>query len=102
MHIFIHCATGFSSTPFEDDEVFVDSVARSCEKSKIKKVFIQTSGCLIYGGKIGSDLFCEDSEINPPAKLTWREKIEKKVKNNNQLKFFKNNRYWKIRILQGL
>jgi hypothetical protein len=62
---------------------------KSCEKSKLKKIFLLTSGCLIYGAKIGSGLITEDSELNTPAKLEWRKQIEKKVNRKRNMFFIK-------------
>jgi len=75
--IVIHAASGVTNTPFEDDKIVVDTVARISAKSTSKKLFILTSGGFLYGGKISVyTYFNEDSELNIPPWLGWRRKIE--------------------------
>ena len=81
--IIIHCTSGLTKKPTEDDEAFVKIAAKASAKSPSKKLFIMTSGCLVYGGKIESDIyFNEDSNLNSPPGLGWRRKSELLVTEN--------------------
>lgn len=82
--VVVHTATGVTSTPVEDDMTVVETVARVSAKSANQKLFILTSGCLLYGGKIESDTyFNEESPLNPPSGMVgWRIKIEQLVIGN--------------------
>ena len=82
-NIIIHCASGVTNAPYDDDFKVVQAASQASAKSASKKLFILTSGCLIYGGKIDSETyFNEDSELNIPPWLGWRRKIELLVINN--------------------
>lgn len=76
--VVVHCASGVSQTPFDDDKAILEATARLSATSSTKKLFILTSGCLIYGGKISSDTyFNEDYELdNVHPWIEWRKKIE--------------------------
>lgn len=82
-NVVIHCASNKSSTPYEDEKTLVDAVAKASAGASTKKLFIMTSGCLIYGGKICPETYLnEDSELNIPSWIQYRKKVEDLVIKN--------------------
>lgn len=82
-NVVIHCASAMSNNPFDDEKALIDAVAKASASSPTKKLFIFTSGCLIYGGKICPETYLnEDAELNPPIYISYRSKIEELVTKN--------------------